>query len=271
LDDPLACEFDTRALLCESGPRTDCLSTEQVQALDALYDGPRNPRTGKRIYFGQTPGSETAGGPPELPGWSLYWADPRQPERPARADFWQHWVFDDAAWDWWSFDFDADMRKADRRLAPVINAMDAELSGFREAGGRLLHYHGLNDPVVPATDSISYYTRVAARTDSVDDFYRLFVAPGVEHCRGGPGPDSIDFLSALEAWVERGQTPDSIIARKFADSDQSGQAEFSRPLCPYPAYAVYDGIGDSAAASSFECRSDISRPAIPKIDPKYLK
>lgn len=272
LDDPLACNVDVGALICKTGKdRAGCLTPEQVDVLEAIYDGPRNPRTGERIYFGQTPGSETAGGPPGRPGWSLYWADPRHPERPARASFWQFWVFDDAEWDWWSFDFDADMHRADRQLGATINAMDIELSGFRQAGGKLLHYHGLNDPVVPATDSISYYSRVAAHSEGTGDFYRLFLAPGVEHCRGGPGPDSIDLLPALTKWVERGEAPDRIVATRFAGGNPSGTAELSRPLCPYPAYAIYDGTGDSRESSSFECRSDIPRPGVPNIAPVYLK
>lgn len=272
LADPLACDVAVDQLLCEPGDDPNaCLTPDQARVLEAIYAGASNPRTGERIYFGQTPGSETAGGPPGLPGWSLYWADPRQPGHPARASFWQFWVFHDADWDWWTFDFDADMRRTDRQLAAVINAMDADLAGFRRAGGKLLHYHGLNDPVVPATDSISYFSRVTAENRSSGDFYRLFLAPGMEHCRGGPGPDSLELLPALEAWVERGRMPDRIVATKFEGDDPAGDVEFTRPLCPYPQYAVYNGTGDTRKASSFTCKADMPRPPVPKIAPEYLR
>ena len=271
LDDPLTCDFDPQKLACGADREADCLSSEQIEALDAIYDGPRNPRTGKRIYFGQTPGSEAAGGPPALPGWSFYWADPRQRERPARLSFWRYWAFDDPEWNWWDFDFDADMSIVDQRLAPVINAMDADLSGFRRAGGKLLHFHGLNDPVVPATDSISYFERANARGNGVEDFYRLFLAPGVEHCRGGPGPDEFDLLTALEDWVERGEAPERIIATGRTVQSPDGAGEFTRPLCPYPKYAEFSGAGDSDRAETFFCGADRRRPSVPEIGSTYLR
>jgi feruloyl esterase len=242
-----------------------------MDVLKALYDGPRNPRSGDRIYFGQTPGSEAAGGPPQLPGWSLYWAEPGNHAKPARANFWRYWVFDDPTWHWRDFDFDADMQIADQRLAPMINAMDADLSSFRKAGGKLLHYHGFNDPVVPATDSISYFERASATTGAVDDFYRLFLAPGVEHCRGGPGPDSFDMLTALENWVEEGEPPEKIVATRRRSDTTSDTEEYSRLLCPYPKYAEFIGVGDSAQARNFVCTSDKERPAVPAIGTPYLR
>jgi feruloyl esterase len=185
--------------------------------------------------------------------------------------FWQYWVFDDPEWNWWNFDFDADMSVVDERLAPVINAMDADLSGFRRAGGKLLHYHGLNDPVVPATDSISYFERADAQAGGVGDFYRLFLAPGLEHCHGGPGPDEFDLLTALEDWVEQGEAPERIIAAGHRSGSAPGAAEFTRPLCPYPKYAEYRGTGDSDRAENFVCTAVKKRPPVPEIGPTYLR
>jgi Tannase and feruloyl esterase len=270
LDDPLACNFYPGTLLCRDYDDIGCLDTRQVEALRSLYDGPRNSRTGERIYFGQTPGSEAAGGPPGLPGWSLYWADPRNPRQPARASFWQVWAFDDPDWAWWDFDFDADMGVTDDRLADTINAMDPNLSRFRAAGGKLIQYHGLSDPVVPVADSISYYQRVVADVDRVDKFYRLFLVPGLNHCWGGPGPTIFDMQAALEAWVERGKVPERIVAERHTNGDPAAPVEYTRPLCPYPAYAVYSGAGDKSSAVNFECSTDLPRPAIPVIGPDYL-
>lgn len=259
LNDPSACDFDPAVLQCGAGASGDCLSGEQVAVLRALYDGARNPRTGERIYYGQVPGSEVTGGPPHQPGWSLYWADPANPAAPARAGFWRHWVFGDEQWDWWSFDFDGDMAFTDDRLAEVINAMDADLGAFRRRGGRLIHYHGLDDPVVPFTDSLGYYQRVTVRAEGqVDDFYRLFLAPGLGHCGGGSGPDVLGVQQALEEWVEQDRPPGRIVATRFRDG-ADGRVDYTRPVCPYPSRAMLVDGGDPRRADGFRCVT-LSRP-----------
>ncbi|MGD8894767.1 MAG: tannase/feruloyl esterase family alpha/beta hydrolase [Acidobacteriota bacterium] len=275
LNDPLRCDFDPGALRCK-GDSVDegCLSEAQVEVVRRIYDGPRNPRTGERIYFGLLPGSESGPGfVLGLPGWSLYWADPREPGAPARAAFWRDWAFDASDWDWWTFDFDRDMETADERLAPLINAMSPDLDAFRARGGKLIHFHGLEDPVVPVTDSIAYHERVVARAGDageVADFYRLFLAPGVAHCGGGSGPNVLELRDSLEAWVEHGRAPERVMASRYAGDEGSGQIAYSRPLCPFPKTARYDGSGDLNAAESFEC-VDAERPPSPEIGAPYLR
>jgi feruloyl esterase len=262
LTDPEACDFHPDALLCQSGDAADCLTQEQVDALTAMYGGAHNPRTGEQIYYGWPKGSENSGRVVKtLPGWSLYWADPAHPDRPARLNFWRIWAFQDSNWDWRSFDFDAGMKTVDDRLAPTINAMSADLSGFRKAGGKLIQFHGLADPVVPPRESIDYYERVQAaeaggrppQPDESRDYYRLFLAPGLYHCQGGPGPNVLDTQNALEKWVEEGAAPETIAATKFRDDKPNEGVEMSRALCRYPNVARYKGAGDIAAASSFSC------------------
>jgi feruloyl esterase len=139
--------------------------------------------------------------------------------------------------------------------------MSADLSAFRTAGGKLIQYHGLADPVVPPRESIDYYERVQAladenksgRADATQDFYRLFLAPGLYHCQGGPGPNVLETQAALEKWVEQGVAPDTIAATKFHNDKPSDGVEMSRLLCPYPKVARYKGEGDAAEASSFSC------------------
>jgi feruloyl esterase len=145
------------------------------------------------------------------------------------------------------------------RLAPTINAMSPDLSAFRAAGGKLIQYHGLADPVVPPRESIDYYERVQATEDAGKppredaDFYRLFLAPGLYHCQGGPGPNVLDVQGALERWVEQGIAPDTIAATKYHDDKLSEGVEMRRALCRYPKRADYDGASDPADASSFSC------------------
>lgn len=91
-----------------------------------------------------------------------------------------------------------------------------------------------------------------AADPEVRDYSRLFLAPGVLHCGGGPGPDRVDLLSAIVDWVEEGSAPDRLLASKV---DEEGAALMTRPLCPYPEVAAYDGQGDTKDASSFECQA----------------
>jgi feruloyl esterase len=262
LTDPEACAFQPADLLCKGADAPDCLTQEQVDAMAAMYGGAHDPKTDAQIYYGWPKGSENSGRVVKtLPGWSLYWADPAHPERPARLNFWKIWAFQNPNWDWRTFDFDAGMTAVDDRLASTINAMSSDLSAFRAAGGKLIQYHGLADPVVPPRESIDYYERVQAaedtakppRADASADFYRLFLAPGLYHCQGGPGPNVLDVEGALEKWVEQGVAPETIAATKRRDDKPAEAVTMSRPLCPYPKRAHYDGSGDPAEASSFSC------------------
>jgi feruloyl esterase len=163
LTDPEACGFAPKDLLCKAGDAEDCLTHEQADALATMYGGARNSRIGEVIYYGWPKGSENSGLVVKtLPGWNLYWADPANADRPARSNFWKIWAFDDPNWDWKRFDFDAGMKAVDDRLAPVINAMNPDISEFAAAGGKLIQYHGLSDPVVPLRGSIDYFERVQA-------------------------------------------------------------------------------------------------------------
>jgi feruloyl esterase len=262
LTDPDLCAFEPKDLLCTGAERDDCLTQEQAKALATMYAGAHDPKTGEQIFYGWPKGSENSGRfVKDLPGWSLYWADPAHRDQPARLNFWKIWAFQNSDWDWRSFDFDQDMKAADDRLAPVINAMSPDLEGLRSAGGKLIQYHGLADPVAPPRDSIDYYERVQAklageRTPAANesaDFYRLFLAPGLQHCEGGPGPNVLEVQSALENWVERGVAPETIVATKFRDDKPAEGVEMTRNLCPYPQRPHYNGVGDPTKADSFRC------------------
>jgi feruloyl esterase len=83
------------------------------------------------------------------------------------------------------------------------------------------------------------------------DWMRLFMAPGMGHCGGGPGVNSFDSIGALEQWVEQGQAPDTMMG--------TGAEGLTRPLCPYPQFAEYDGAGDLKDASNWACTVPASR------------
>jgi feruloyl esterase len=274
LNDPLSCSVDPAALLCAGAETDECLTAAQVAVVKRMYDGAVNPRTGARIFFGWPAGSEA--------GWSQYWADPQNPAEPARADFWRYWAFKDPQWNWQRFDFDSDMKRADDQLAGTINAMDAKLDKFRKKGGKLIQYHGMADPVTPYADSITYQQRVLMdqlqsrgfayledATRATGEFYRLFLAPGMGHCGGGPGAVPSDLEPAIEKWAERNEAPAFLLGVRNAGG-VAGKG-FTRPLCPYPQVARHNGSGAPDDAASFSCVDagraiNLQRPA-----PDYLR
>jgi feruloyl esterase len=132
-------------------------------------------------------------------------------------------------------------------MAKAYEAGDPKISAFTARGGKLLMWHGWYDPGPSPVGTIAYFDRVQAATPGASSNVRLFLAPGVYHCGGGPGPDQIDLLAALDQWVETGKAPATLLATK-------ANAKISRPLCPYPAMPHYKGSGDPDAAASFECR-----------------
>jgi feruloyl esterase len=247
IGDPRRCAFDPGVLLCKGADEGGCLTAAQVTAVRRVYDGARNPRTGEQLFAGWARGSE-AGGGPGAAGWSGYFVG--QPE-PARLDFWRYWVFNDPAWDFRAFDFDRDARYADSKLAFLV-ANDPDLSAFKAHNGRLLMYHGWADPVVPAEDSIRYYEsveRIMGGHGETADFFRLFLAPGMGHCFGGSGPNSLDVLGTLDRWVDQGLAPDRIVASHL----DGAIVDRTRPLCPYPQAAHWDGKGSINTSGAFVC------------------
>jgi hypothetical protein len=134
----------------------------------------------------------------------------------------------------------------------VIGTDDPGLSAFRKSGGKLLTYHGQADQYIPAQGTVDYRERVEREmggSQRVDDFYRLFLAPGTVHC--GLRDGKVDDLAALTQWVEHGKAPRTLNATL---ANASGQT-LTRDLCRYPLVSRYSGHGDPAAASSFRCVS----------------
>jgi feruloyl esterase len=177
-------------------------------------------------------------------------------------------IFYDANWDFHKFKLGEDTKLADKKMAPILNATDPDLRPFQKRGGKLIMYHGWSDAAISPVNSIQYYDSVVKKMGSgTSDFMRLFMAPGLQHCFMGPGPNSFgqvqlgphgdperDVLSAVERWVESGVAPQRIIATKYVnDLDPSQGVKMTRPLCPYPQVAAYNGTGVKNDAASFVC------------------
>jgi len=180
-------------------------------------------------------------------------------------------VYNDTAWDFKTFNIDRDSKLADEKLAGHINAIDPNLKAFKARGGKLILYHGWNDAALPPVNTINYFQNVVAKMGqrNADSFIRLFMVPGMQHCAGGPGPDSLgqvvtsaqsdaqhDMSVAIERWVEEGIAPDQIIASKRQGADPKSPPIRTRPLCPYPQVARYKGSGSTDDAANFVCSTD---------------
>jgi feruloyl esterase len=139
--------------------------------------------------------------------------------------------------------------------------MNPDLSAFIKRGGKLITYHGTTDGLIPYGNSVNYYRSVAARLgeDAIKDRVKLYLVPGMDHCFGGEGAFAIDWLTALEEWVEKGKTPGALPAMHPAmtpgppGAPLSPGKAFTRLACPYPQVARYKGSGDEADAASFAC------------------
>jgi feruloyl esterase len=247
IDDPRQCKFDPATIQCKAGDRPDCLTEGQVAALKAIYAGATY-ADGKQIFPGYMPGGEL--GPA---GWATY-VSGLAPGKASQflygGNFARFMVMERPDYDPLTFDYDRDMPKAIAKLSKTIDATDPDLAAFKAHGGRLIQYHGWSDPGVSPLSSVNYYTAVGEHLrGDPSGFYRLFMVPGMQHCVGGPGPDHFDALAALEQWVEHDKAPDRIVTAHI----EGGVPTRTRPLCPYPQVAHWDGKDSIDNAESFSC------------------
>jgi feruloyl esterase len=263
LNDPRQCHFDPATIECKAGEDTDkCLTAPQAAALKKIYAGPHD-ASGHELFPGYLPGAEEGQG-----GWGLWITGP-VPAKSLMAFFgigyFSNMVYEKPDWDYKTFTL-AGMKLAEEKTANALNATDVDLKPFQARGGKLILYHGWNDPAIPAINTVNYYQSVLAKMGerAAQSFVRLYMVPGVQHCDGGPGPDSFGQVgklvfddplhsvdAALEQWVEKGAAPSAIIASKYTDDKQ--HAKMTRPLCAYPQAAKYQGSGDTNDAANFGC------------------
>jgi feruloyl esterase len=258
----LACHGPAQANGAVVGDTNECLTPPQLTALQKIYQGPKNPRTGEAIFPGFATGSEA--------GWTSLVANRSATGLPN--GYFANLVAEDPKWDFNTFNFDSDMAKADEKIGKLGNAISTDYSAAKRRGVKIIQYHGWNDQTLQPAYSPDYYDQVAkanAGLAATQDFYRLFMVPGMTHCYGGPGATSFgavgqqippvrdashDIQTALENWVERGTAPAQLIATKFTDDKaETRSVKLTRPLCLYPTTPRYKGTGDPNDAANFAC------------------
>lgn len=230
-----ACRFDPKTLVCTGAKADGCLSAEQAAALEKGFAGPKDSK-GRQVYPGflfDTGIAATQG----IPGLLHGGLNPVGPGFSATT-------------------MDVDARAAaaiaDPGAALTMTSQWTNLNTFSNHGGKLIFFHGVSDPWFSALDTIDYYERMTKANGGpavVNNWSRLYLAPGMGHCNGGDAAlDSFDLLTPLVDWVEKGTTP---------TATATGRAfpERSRPLCSYPQHAHYKGQGDPEKAENFECRN----------------
>ncbi len=263
IGNPAQCHFDPQTLLCTGQDSQACLTQSQVDALKSLYAGVKDKR-GAIIFPGYSMGDET--------GWKA-WIVGEDPGASLSSRFERNYfryiVAENPKWDVLTANLDDALRQSKEKGAADLDAINPDLSRFVARGGKLILYHGWNDPAISPKNTIAYYTSLEQEMgkQKVETFVRLYMVPGMEHCSGGPGASAFGqfgmpttqgpkygLFDSLENWVEKGSPDEDVIATKFEAGTNGGmKAAFTRPLCAYPAVALYKGSGDANDAANFAC------------------
>jgi hypothetical protein len=275
ISDPQNCHFDPSVLSCadlsaDNIAGQDCLSEMQISTLRKIYGGPRDAVTGQRL---------TVGGP--LPGSELAWAGLFVPKKTGDLNYSQSVALSTlkylnfeknppVSYSLKDLKFTQQTLVELTRLHPLYDASNPDLRSFYAAGGKLILWHGWADPSISPLNTLAYHQALAQTMGTVirDKFERLYMLPGVYHCSTGEGPSLVDFLTPMLGWVEQGKVPDGVVSyqatveqkNKIASKPLQGDMKLdyiaedapSRPVFPYPDYAVYRGKGDDRQATSYE-------------------
>jgi hypothetical protein len=252
IDDPRSCTFSAKQNICgtSTAPTANCLTDTEAEAIDRIWDGPRNTR-GQKVWFGLDRGTSL----PPLNGAFPFFLGVTQ----------FHWNEHDRTFDWKTVAVDTYAQIAQdgsRNIADVTDTF-GDLDEYRRHGGKLLTFVGANDQLIMPRGVINYYREMAARYGRHNDpdfknlqrFYRLFRGPGVGHCAGGVGPQPQNLFNALVDWVEKGVAPETILAQ----GGQGAPPTRTRPLCAYPQTAIYNGTGSTDDAASFHCGGNLEK------------
>ena len=239
IENPRACTYDPKALV---GTSTSCGDFTQADAevIRKIWQGPRR-QDGSFLWYGLQRGADFMG-----------LSSPGRPN-PITMEWWRFFMTQNPQWDWNVLTpalYEQYWDQSIEEFTAVLGTDNPDLGAFRNRGGKLVLWHGWWDQLIYPEGTIDYYQRVQKQTADTSKFARLFLAPGVAHCAGGPGPQPDRPFDAVVRWVEQGQAPETLNAVR---RDGSGNVVRSRPLCQFPMVAKYKGTGSTDDASSFVC------------------
>ncbi|OFY01961.1 MAG: hypothetical protein A2W90_10650 [Bacteroidetes bacterium GWF2_42_66] len=250
LNRPDLCPFDFSTLPRCPGDSVgaDCFTAAQIKAIKTIYEGVSNPDGS--IYPGFPPGGENEKG-----GW-LEWIVGIN-KNSAKLGFpsyqfafgteiYKYLIFNNPTWDYSTYDF-SNYTNDTRYASAYLNATASDYSGFKKRNGKMIIYHGWNDPALSVYTAIQHYTEAQKSDNNIQEYIRLFLLPGVLHCGGGTGPGKADWIHLIRDWVENNHAPEWVVVTK----QKNGETIMARPVFPYPGTAEYDGSGNPNKESSF--------------------
>ncbi|KAH6642732.1 Tannase/feruloyl esterase [Boeremia exigua] len=263
LESPDLCDYDPSGLLCTAGQNSSsCLTSQQVETVRKVFS-PIYDDEGSLVYPRLQPGAEAAEAP-----FSLL-----NGQRSGSSDWFSYAIFNDSNWD------PLTLKPSDYRISSGLNLFNIEtwngdLSSFKRRAGKVIHYHGLQDGIIPDSNSPRYYEHVSKTMnqtpEQLDSFYRYFRISGMMHCGGGLGAAAIgnmrrnmgsldpqeNVLTALVRWVEEGIAPDTITGTAFNNGTADSGVDFKRKHCRWPYRNIYKGPGDFKNPDSWKCVLD---------------
>jgi feruloyl esterase len=249
IEDPQRCTFDPGALVGTSAGDCGTFTRTDADIIRKLWEGPTR-ADGDFLWYGQPRGAD-------LNAMAASRGTPPEPQAfPFSVTWLQYFLTQNPQFDWTTITpalYEQLWDRSVEQYGIVIGTDNPDLSAFRDRGGKAIIWHGWADQLITADATIDYYRRVQHQMGGpteTSDFARLFLAPGVAHCRGGAGPAPTGVLDALLTWVEEGTAPDTLTA---TERDQTGGVTRSRPLCQYPLVARYTGSGSTDDAANFVC------------------
>ncbi|KAI0858210.1 feruloyl esterase B [Xylaria cubensis] len=264
IEDPVLCHVDTERLLCgyDNSTSTDCLSAAQVDIVKTVFADYLWPN-GTLLYPRPNPGNEL------LASDGLYSGSPFSPS----ADWFKYAILENPSWDPATYTISDALLAVDKNPA-TIATWPTSLAPFQANGGKILTYHGQQDQQISSLNSIRFWNRLATGMDydecKMDEFYRLFRIPGMNHCAGGPGAWTVgqggfapsysipfdtqhNVLAAIVDWVENGVAPDEIVGTKYTNDTAAAGISFQHRHCRYPYRSTYSGEGDPLDIESWHC------------------
>lgn len=248
IENPRSCTYDPKQLI---GTRTDCgdFTETDAEVIRRIWQGPRR-QDGSFLWYGLQRGADFSG--LTSTGGTPVTGRPN----PITMEWWRYFLTQNPKWEWTVLTpalYELYWDQSVEEFSAVLATDNPDLAAFRDRGGKLVLWHGWSDQLIYPEGTIDYYQRVQKQmggAESTAQFARLFLAPGVGHCGGGPGPAPTGQFDAVVRWVEEGNAPEALSAVR---RDAGGRVIRSRPLCPFPLLAKYKGLGGTDEAANFAC------------------